>query len=98
MAVTYVFGLPELSAYLGANLRLHPHIHCVVPGGGISPDGKQWISGPKGFFLPVNHYRMGSSEAIPTRCRAFPDRKNRSAPDVRQMSIGYNSHYGCHIC
>ena len=37
----------------GQNLRLHPHVHCVVPGGGISPDGKQWISSRKGFFLPV---------------------------------------------
>jgi hypothetical protein len=37
----------------GQNLQLHPHIHCVVPGGGISPDGKQWISSRKGFFLPV---------------------------------------------
>lgn len=35
------------------SLRLHPHVHCVVPGGGISPDGKQWISNRKGFFLPV---------------------------------------------
>ena len=34
-------------------LGLHPHVHCVVPGGGISPDGKQWISSRKGFFLPV---------------------------------------------
>jgi hypothetical protein len=34
-------------------LQLHPHVHCVVPGGGISPDGKQWISSRKDFFLPV---------------------------------------------
>ena len=30
----------------------HPHIHCVVPGGGLSPDG-QWVSCRNGFFLPV---------------------------------------------
>jgi hypothetical protein len=36
----------------GQNLSLHPHVHCVVPGGGISPDGK-WISCRPGFFLPV---------------------------------------------
>jgi len=34
-------------------LQLHPHLHCVVPGGGISPDGKQWLSSRKDFFLPV---------------------------------------------
>lgn len=37
----------------GQNLLHHPHLHCVVPGGGISPDGTQWISCRPGFFLPV---------------------------------------------
>lgn len=37
----------------GQNLIDHPHIHCVVPGGGLSPDGTRWLSCPKGFFLPV---------------------------------------------
>jgi len=36
----------------GQNLSLHPHLHCVIPGGGLSPDG-QWIACRKGFFLPV---------------------------------------------
>lgn len=35
-------------------LRHHPHLHCVVPGGGLSPDGKCWRSCRRGFFLPVN--------------------------------------------
>ena len=38
----------------GQNLHLHPHLHCVVPGGGISPDGAHWIGCKKQwFFLPV---------------------------------------------
>ena len=37
----------------GQNLCLHPHVHCVVPGGGISIDGSRWVSCPSGFFLPV---------------------------------------------
>jgi hypothetical protein len=37
----------------GQNLMFHPHLHCVVPGGGISPDGKRWISCRPDFFLPV---------------------------------------------
>jgi len=37
----------------GQNLHLHPHIHCVVPGGGISPDGTRWIGCGESFFLPV---------------------------------------------
>jgi hypothetical protein len=37
----------------GQNLHFHPHLHCVVPGGGLSPDHNQWISGGRRFFLPV---------------------------------------------
>jgi hypothetical protein len=37
----------------GQTLLHHPHVHCVVPGGGLSPDHRRWIPcGPK-FFLPV---------------------------------------------
>lgn len=37
----------------GQNLQFHPHLHCVVPGGGLSPDGQQWIPCRPNFFLPV---------------------------------------------
>ena len=37
----------------GQNLQHHPHLHCVVPGGGLSPDHERWISCLPGFFLPV---------------------------------------------
>ena len=37
----------------GQNLHYHPHIHCIIPGGGLSPDGKGWIACRKGFFLSV---------------------------------------------
>ncbi|WP_434715399.1 IS91 family transposase [Paraburkholderia sp. A3RO-2L] len=37
----------------GQNLLHHPHVHCVVPGGGIAPDGERWIACRPGFFLPV---------------------------------------------
>src|SRR5437870_8642223 len=37
----------------GQNLLFHPHLHCVVPGGGISLDGTRWISCRPHFFLPV---------------------------------------------
>jgi hypothetical protein len=37
----------------GQALFHHPHLHCVVPGGGISPDGTRWISCRPNFFLPV---------------------------------------------
>ena len=37
----------------GQNLLDHPHIHCVVTGGGLSLDGNRWVSCRKRFFIPV---------------------------------------------
>ena len=37
----------------GSAMTHHPHVHGIVPGGGLSLDGKQWRSCKKGFFLPV---------------------------------------------
>jgi Putative transposase/Transposase zinc-binding domain len=37
----------------GQNLMHHPHVHCVVPAGGLSLDGTTWVRGGKKFFLPV---------------------------------------------
>jgi hypothetical protein len=37
----------------GQNLQHHPHVHCVIPAGGIAPDSSRWIHPPAGFFLPV---------------------------------------------
>jgi Putative transposase/Transposase zinc-binding domain len=37
----------------GQNLLFHPHIHCVIPGGGLSPDRTQWMHPRYPFFLPI---------------------------------------------
>jgi len=37
----------------GSALTHHPHVHCIIPGGGFSADGQQWVACKKGFFLPV---------------------------------------------
>jgi Putative transposase/Transposase zinc-binding domain len=37
----------------GQNLLFHPHLHCVVTGGGLSPDGCRWVATRDGYFLPV---------------------------------------------
>lgn len=37
----------------GQTLTHHPHVHCIVPGGGLSPDSNGWIACRQGFFLPV---------------------------------------------
>jgi hypothetical protein len=45
-------GLMVLHTW-GQTLERHPHVHVIVPGGGLSPDGTRWISCKPGFFLPV---------------------------------------------
>jgi len=37
----------------GQNLHFHPHVHCVVPGGGLHPDGTSWVASAHNYFLPV---------------------------------------------
>ena len=37
----------------GSALTHHPHVHGIVPGGGLAPDGKRWVACRPGFFLPV---------------------------------------------
>ena len=37
----------------GQNLQIHPHIHCVIPSGGLSPDRQRWVHPRYAFFLPV---------------------------------------------
>ena len=37
----------------GQTLVHHPHLHCVIPGGGLASDGSGWVSCRPGFFLPV---------------------------------------------
>ncbi len=46
-------GMTSVLHTWGSAMTYHPHVHVVVPGGGMSPDGKRWISCRPGFFLPV---------------------------------------------
>lgn len=46
-------GLTAVLHTWGSALTHHPHLHCIVPGGGLSPDGERWVSCRRGFFLPV---------------------------------------------
>ena len=60
--ITIAADPKHLGARIGATLVLHtwgsalthhPHVHGIVPGGGLSKDGQQWIACKPGFFLPV---------------------------------------------
>jgi len=47
-------GLLAVLHTWGQRLTHHPHVHCVVPGGGLSPHGTRWVSCRANFFLPVH--------------------------------------------
>src|SRR5258706_4277225 len=46
-------GITSVLHTWGSAMTHHPHVHMIVPGGGISPDGKRWVSCRPGSFLPV---------------------------------------------
>src|SRR4051794_8609706 len=46
-------GITAVLHTWGQNLDHHPHLHCIVPGGGISPSGDRWVQCRPNFFLAV---------------------------------------------
>ena len=60
----------------GQTLQPHPHVHCVVPGGGLSPDHHHWICAPNHFFLPVRVLsRVFRGKFVAGLRRAFRQKK-----------------------
>jgi len=52
----------------GQNLRHHPHVHCVIPAGGLSPDYRRWIHPRYHFFLPchvLSHFVQQTLSQVP---------------------------------
>jgi hypothetical protein len=46
-------GLTAVLHTWGSALTHHPHVHCIVPGGGVALDGRRWVACRAGFFLPM---------------------------------------------
>jgi hypothetical protein len=71
----------------GQNLQIHPHIHCVIPSGGLSPDHQRWIHPRYPFFLPVKvlskvfrgKFVAGLKSAFDAQELHFPGRMKRLA-------------------
>ena len=63
-------GLMVLHTW-GQRLQHHPHVHCVVPAGGLSPDGTRWIHARPTFFLPV----QGAATGLSRETRRRPPRR-----------------------
>jgi hypothetical protein len=81
----------------GQNLHLHPHLHCVVPGGGISPDGSSWIACRKNFFLPVPVLsRLFRKKFLKALQAAFRRRELHFAGDLRYLATPSAFQTLCH--
>ncbi len=46
-------GITSVLHTWGSAMTHHPHVHMILPGGGLSADGSEWIPCRKNFFLPV---------------------------------------------
>ncbi len=71
----------------GQSLCFHPHLHCVVPGGGFDPSGQQWIACRPGFLLPVRvlsrYFRRSFLEALQRAHRRGELRLDGPLADLR---------------
>jgi hypothetical protein len=70
----------------GQKIDFHPHVHCVVPGGGVLPDGS-WKPAQKDFF----YSRSGHVDPIPGQvpCCAQTNETNGQPGILRQLSGSY---------
>jgi len=66
-------GITAVLHTWGSALTHHPHIHMIVPGGGIAPDGERWISARPAFLLPVRVLGALFRRLFLTRLRALHD-------------------------
>ena len=89
-------GMTSVLHTWGSAMTHHPHIHVVVPGGGLSPDGARWIACRPGFFLPVKVlsrlFRRLLLEGLEALHRAgklafFGDLSELAAPDAFETHL-----------
>jgi len=72
----------------GQNLQFHPHLHCVVTGGGLSSDARRWIPSRDNFFLPVKVLaRLFRGRFLAALRRANKDGKIRFSGSTTQLSV-----------
>jgi hypothetical protein len=71
----------------GQKLQAHPHVHCVIPAGGLSPDHQRWIHPRYPFFLPVKVLsRVFRGKFIAGLKRAFLQGKLRFSGSVKKLA------------
>jgi hypothetical protein len=71
----------------GQNLSQHLHLHCVVPGGALAPDGARWIAAPPGFLFPVRALaRVFRGKYLQALHRAFTTGQLRFAGSLAALA------------
>jgi hypothetical protein len=68
-------------------LQLHPHVHCVIPSGGLSPNRRHWIMTRYAFFLPVQVLgRVFRGKFVAALKRAFQDGQLHFHGDLKPLA------------
>lgn len=89
-------GMTSVLHTWGSAMTHHPHVHVIVPGGGLSPDGRRWIACRPGFLLPVRVlsrlFRRLFLEGLRALHRAgklafFGDLSELTAPDAFEARL-----------
>ena len=71
----------------GQNLLFHPHVHCVIPGGGIAPDHSQWVHPRYPFFLPVKVLgKVFRGKFVEGLRRAFRSKRLNCAGQIQYLA------------
>jgi Putative transposase len=71
----------------GGTLEYHPHVHYVVPGGGLSPDGDRWLASRADFLVPVKALSI-LSEGAALRVPEPGERGGAGAGAVADRVVG----------
>ena len=84
-------GITSVLHTWGSAMTHHPHVHMIVPGGGISLDGERWVACRPGFFLPVRvlsrlFRRLFLEKLIAAHKAASVLRQSRSARQAQRHS------------
>lgn len=76
----------------GQNLMDHPHVHCIVPGGGLSEDGRRWIASKESFFMPVRVLsRVFRGKFLEQLKRAYRERRLKCIG--KETSLEYRENF-----
>src|SRR3546814_12951452 len=78
-------GITAVLHTWGSALTHHPHIHMIVPGGGLSRDGTRWISARPAFLLPVRVLGALFRRLFLTRLRALHDDGTLARSEERRV-------------